>query len=127
MGARARKLITMDAAADWLGVSKRHVRWLISSGQLPAYRISEAIIRIVRWTSFTEIVCVRSRGFLAKSEGHAVADGDGGVVVAVGAAWCIAAGDAGSFRVTGSGRDESRAECRYAQVWCRDFRHTDCG
>jgi len=46
MSARARKLITMDAAADWLGVSKRHVRRLISSGQLPAYRISEAIIRI---------------------------------------------------------------------------------
>jgi hypothetical protein len=26
-----------------------------------------------RWTSFTEVVCVRTRGFLAKSEGRAVA------------------------------------------------------
>jgi excisionase family DNA binding protein len=41
-----RKMISMDAAAEQLGVSVRTVRRLISHGKLRAYRIGTDIVRI---------------------------------------------------------------------------------
>jgi excisionase family DNA binding protein len=40
------KMISLDAAADEIGASKRTVRRLISSGELRAYRIGKAVIRV---------------------------------------------------------------------------------
>lgn len=40
------KKISLETAADELGVSKRTVRRLISAGQLPAYRVGEQSVRI---------------------------------------------------------------------------------
>jgi excisionase family DNA binding protein len=38
--------LSLDAVAEELGISKRSVRRLISSGELRAYRIGRAAIRI---------------------------------------------------------------------------------
>ena len=40
------KKISLDAAAEELGMSKRSVRRLISTGQLRAYRIGRQMVRI---------------------------------------------------------------------------------
>ena len=40
------KMLTIDDAAEELGVSKRTLRRLISSGSLPAYRVGSQAIRI---------------------------------------------------------------------------------
>jgi excisionase family DNA binding protein len=39
-------LISIDQAAEQLGVSTRTVRRLIASGDLPAYRVSRELVRI---------------------------------------------------------------------------------
>jgi excisionase family DNA binding protein len=38
--------ISMDTAADNLGVGKRTIQRLITSGDLPAYRIGTKIVRV---------------------------------------------------------------------------------
>ena len=40
------KKISLDVAADDLGVHKRTIRRLIDSGQLPAYRIGAKLVRV---------------------------------------------------------------------------------
>jgi excisionase family DNA binding protein len=40
------KLLTIDDAAEQLGLSKRSLRRLISSGELPAYRVGAQSVRI---------------------------------------------------------------------------------
>jgi excisionase family DNA binding protein len=40
------QMISMDTAADNLGVSKRTIRRLIESGDLPAYKIGGKIVRV---------------------------------------------------------------------------------
>ncbi len=40
------KMLSLDAAADELGVSKRSLRRLISSGDLPAYRVGAGLVRV---------------------------------------------------------------------------------
>ena len=39
-------MLTIDDAAEQLGVSKRSLRRLISSGELPAYRVGPQSVRI---------------------------------------------------------------------------------
>ncbi|WP_156675665.1 MULTISPECIES: excisionase family DNA-binding protein [unclassified Mycobacterium] len=44
-----REFLSLDNAANELGVSKRTVRRMISSGQLPAYRIGNStLVRVKR-------------------------------------------------------------------------------
>lgn len=43
---RLGKKITLDAVADELGMSKRTVRRMISSGDLPAYLIGKRCVRV---------------------------------------------------------------------------------
>lgn len=43
-----RKLISLDQAAEALGVSKRHVRRLVSLGELRAYNVGPVSSRVVR-------------------------------------------------------------------------------
>ena len=40
------KIISLDATAEELGISKRVVRRLISTGQLRAYKVGKAIVRV---------------------------------------------------------------------------------
>jgi excisionase family DNA binding protein len=40
------KMISLDAAAERVGASKRTVRRLISTGQLRAYRIGRTMVRV---------------------------------------------------------------------------------
>jgi excisionase family DNA binding protein len=40
------KMVNIDAAADQLGISKRSVRRLISSGELTAYRIGKMVATV---------------------------------------------------------------------------------
>jgi len=40
------KKISLDAAADDLGVNKRTIRRLVDSGELPAYRIGTKLVRV---------------------------------------------------------------------------------
>jgi excisionase family DNA binding protein len=46
----SKRFATLDQAADELGCSKRHVRRLISTGQLRAYRVGKdsSLVRIDR-------------------------------------------------------------------------------
>jgi excisionase family DNA binding protein len=39
-------LITVEAAADYLGVGVRSVRRYIATGRLPAYRVGDKLIRV---------------------------------------------------------------------------------
>jgi excisionase family DNA binding protein len=39
-------MISMDAAADALGVQKRTIQRLIASGELPAYKVGTKIVRV---------------------------------------------------------------------------------
>jgi excisionase family DNA binding protein len=39
-------LFTIDQSASKLGVSKNTIRKLITTGELPAYRVSERVVRI---------------------------------------------------------------------------------
>ena len=40
------KIISLDATAEELGISKRGVQRLISTGQLRAYKVGKAIVRV---------------------------------------------------------------------------------
>jgi excisionase family DNA binding protein len=42
------RYVSMDAAAEELGVSERTVRRMISEGHLPGYRVGKRVIRIKR-------------------------------------------------------------------------------
>lgn len=39
-------LITVEAAADYLGIGVRSVRRYIAEGKLPAYRVGDKLIRV---------------------------------------------------------------------------------
>ncbi|MGO8941083.1 MAG: helix-turn-helix domain-containing protein [Mycobacterium sp.] len=41
-----RTFLSIDEASDELGVSRRTLRRLISSGKLPAYKVSRNLVRI---------------------------------------------------------------------------------
>jgi excisionase family DNA binding protein len=38
--------ISLDAAAEQIGVSKRTIRRLVADGRLPAYRVGSRVVRI---------------------------------------------------------------------------------
>jgi excisionase family DNA binding protein len=41
-----KRLITVEAAADYLGIGVRSVRRYIAEGKLPAYRVGDKLVRV---------------------------------------------------------------------------------